>query len=151
MYLIFHKKMSFSEERQRLECGDDDMPVIDYIHYVHTSTLDEHLADEVVLDVHYVPKQSNNKNKINLMTHSHHWIFPNIAKAVTTIWESTRESTKPDKIDQMNTAENPKPTKEREKETQVEPQRNHRWFQSTSPPPFSREAAESPQIAPWWS
>ena len=64
MYLIFHKKMSFSEERQRLECGDDDMPVIDYIHYVHTSTLDEHLADEVVLDVHYVPKQSNNKNKI---------------------------------------------------------------------------------------
>ena len=64
MYLIFHKKMSFSEERQRLECGDDDMPVIDYIHYGHTSTLDEHLADEVVSDVHYVPKQSNNKNKI---------------------------------------------------------------------------------------
>ena len=56
--------MSFSEERKGLECGYDDVPSIDYIHYVHTSTLDEHVADEVVSDVHYVPKQSNNKNKI---------------------------------------------------------------------------------------
>ena len=56
--------MSFSEEGKGLECGYDDVPSIDYIHYVHTSTLDEHVADEVVSDVHYVPKQSNNKNKI---------------------------------------------------------------------------------------
>ena len=56
--------MSFSEEGKGLECGYDDVPSIDYIHYVHTSTLDEHVADEVVSDVHYVPKQFNNKNKI---------------------------------------------------------------------------------------
>ena len=56
--------MSFSEERQRLECGDDDVPVIDYIHYLHTSTLDENVADEVVSDVAYFSNQSNNKNKI---------------------------------------------------------------------------------------
>ena len=62
--------MSFSEEGQRLECGYDDVPVIDYIHYVHTSTLDEHLADEVVSDVHYVPQQSNNKDKIEKLMKS---------------------------------------------------------------------------------
>ena len=56
--------MSFSEEGQRLECGYDDVPVIDYIHYVHTSTLDENVADEVVSDVDYFSNQSNNENKI---------------------------------------------------------------------------------------
>ena len=56
--------MSFSEERQRLECGYDEVPVIDYIHYIHTSTLDEKVADEVVSDIEYFSNQSNNKNKI---------------------------------------------------------------------------------------
>ena len=57
--------MSFSEERQkRLECGYDEVPVIEYIHYIHTSTLDENVADEVVSDVEYFSNQSNNDNKI---------------------------------------------------------------------------------------
>ena len=56
--------MSFSEERQRLECGYDEVPVIDYIHYIHTSTLDENVADEVVSDIEYFSNQSNNENKI---------------------------------------------------------------------------------------
>ena len=56
--------MSFSKEGQRLEFGYDDVPVIDYIHYVHTSTLDEHVADEVVSDLEYFSNQSNNEIKI---------------------------------------------------------------------------------------
>ena len=56
--------MSFSEERQRLECGYDEVPVIDYIHYIHTSTLDENVTDEVVSDIVYFSNKSNNKNKI---------------------------------------------------------------------------------------
>ena len=57
--------MSFSKERQkRLECGYDEVPVIDYIHYIHTSTLDENVADEVVSDLEYFSNQSNNDNKI---------------------------------------------------------------------------------------
>ena len=56
--------MYFSKERQRLECGYDEVPVIEYIHYIHTSTLDENVADEVVSDVEYFSNQSNNENKI---------------------------------------------------------------------------------------
>ena len=57
--------MSFSEERQkRLECGYEEVPVIEYIHYIHTSTLDENVADEVVSDLEYFSSQSNNDNKI---------------------------------------------------------------------------------------
>ena len=49
--------MPFLEERQkRLECGYDELPIIEY--------LDEHVEDEVVSDLEYFSSQSNNEIKI---------------------------------------------------------------------------------------